>query len=103
MKALFGVTSKKGLWAPFFEVKTTLGTIFAQIFRDCARIFDKSKLLGVHLEPLHPPPLTRLIIAAALLLLLIWLSSGRIPEKMCQFANRNFFANEISGLNQAVF
>jgi len=27
---------------------------FAQIFRDVARIFNKSKLLGVRLHPLHP-------------------------------------------------
>jgi len=28
--------------------------IFAQIFRDLAQIFDKSKLLGVRFHPLHP-------------------------------------------------
>jgi len=27
---------------------------FAQIFWDFSRIFDKSKLLGVRLHPLHP-------------------------------------------------
>jgi len=27
--------------------------VFVKVFRDLARIFTKSKLLGVHLHPLH--------------------------------------------------
>jgi len=34
---------------------------FARIFRDFARIFTKSKLLGVRSHPLHPPPPTPLM------------------------------------------
>ena len=59
------VTSEKKLfmsfWAPFFSNQSMLGTIFAHIFRelvkvfrDFARIFTKSELLGGHLYPLHP-------------------------------------------------
>jgi len=32
----------------------TLGAIFARIFRDFDQSFDKSKLLGMRLHPLHP-------------------------------------------------
>jgi len=34
-----------------FSNQTTLAAIFAQIFNDFARIFDKSKLLVVRLHP----------------------------------------------------
>jgi len=65
-EGLFVVISKKlpsfvvlQSWAPLFEEKT-LDAIFSRIFRDFvkivrnfARIFDKSKLLGVRLHPLH--------------------------------------------------
>jgi len=72
MKTFFGVNSKKSLnlffckcWAPFFEVKNVGRQFcaefqgFAQIFRGFARMFDKSKLLGVCLNPLHPRLLHR--------------------------------------------
>ena len=81
-KGLYLIFCKR--WTPFFEGKqrrAPLGTIFAQIFRDLprylrfvwifrdfsqnfwdfphifrdfSRIFNKSKLLGVRLHPLHP-------------------------------------------------
>jgi len=55
----------KPRWVPFFSNQTTLGAIFASIFRDFAQIFwdfakvftdfslisTKSKLLGVRLHP----------------------------------------------------
>jgi len=37
-----------------FLKSSTLGTIYTRIIRDVAKIFSKSKLLGVHL---HPQPL----------------------------------------------
>jgi len=64
----FGVTSIKGLhllfckrWVSFLPglsgtLPRYLG-IFFWIFRDFAQIFDKSKLLGMRLNPLHPRPL----------------------------------------------
>jgi len=65
MKTYFWCVLQKGLdlffckrWVPFFLSQTTLGAIFAQIFRDFAQIFrdfawifDKSKLLGVQVHP----------------------------------------------------
>jgi len=45
------------IFKDFVKVLTDFGQIstdFARIFRDFARIFTNSKLLGVHLYPLHP-------------------------------------------------
>jgi len=54
---LFGMTSKKGFrvfvckrWTPFYEIKQSWRPFlpgFSKIFKDIARIFSKSKLLGV--------------------------------------------------------
>jgi len=69
MKTFFGMTSKEGLhvffckrWAPFFEIKQRWALFFLD-FRDFARIFDKSKLLGMRLHPhlLHHCMLKRVI------------------------------------------
>ena len=43
-----------------FWNQTTLGPIFARVIRDFARIFDKTKLLGVRL---HPHPLQHWVIS----------------------------------------
>jgi len=55
MNTIFVMISQKrsSYVGAIFWNETTLGTIFAWIFRDFARIFDKSKLLGMLLHPLH--------------------------------------------------
>jgi len=46
------ISKKTGL----LVILQTLGASFARIFRYFAQIFNKSKLLGVRLYPLRPPP-----------------------------------------------
>jgi len=47
-------TSLGAIFAQIFRDFTRIFRSFAQIFRDFAQIFDKSELLGVRLHPLHP-------------------------------------------------
>jgi len=48
-----------------FWSQATLGTIFTRIIRDVAKIFSKSKLLGVCLHPQPPPPTPLIFITAS--------------------------------------
>ena len=65
IKTFIEMTSKEKVlmwfckrWEPFFTNQTRLGAIFARIFRDFVQLFNKSKLLGVRLHPLHPSSYT---------------------------------------------
>ena len=65
IKTFIEMTSKEKVlmwfckrWEPFFTNQTRLGAIFARIFRDFVQLFNKSKLLGVRLHPLHPASYT---------------------------------------------
>jgi len=57
---------------------------FVQIFRDFARTFDKSKLLGVRLHPLHPRLLHHYFG-----LWLFFLSCAEMPRRRVLFNERN--------------
>jgi len=54
---IFKIRSSFVFWqtlGAIFSSQTTLGAIFAWIFRNFAQIFNKSKLLGVRLHPCYP-------------------------------------------------
>jgi len=97
----FRCDPKKGLNCVFLQTldgifwsQAALGTMFAWIFKDFAKIFNKSKLLGVRLHLLNPHLLHHWLTCHYFVLVLVFVTTALIIKKskiLLQIATRLFY------------